>query len=399
MSRTVIRGWETNDATLEGGLTGAGATISTTNVRSGNYCFKCAPASGVAAYSGSATASSRGRWYKTNLQVVTGPTVSRVIAGSNPTSSWVLSIKIRSDKKLDLYVGGSVVGTSTTALTDDTKKYRIEYNAPIGDGDILVKIDGVTEITHAHGGGNNLFPAECVGCTDTAASACEMYFDDYVVDDAGWIGDTKDIILPAQTDSAVGTDWQKPGGGTTDLATSVNNTPPVGIANSTSSADAEKQIRNAGNNSANYVANLQIYDEVIAAADTINAVQAIAVVAAPVSQGAKTGGLAVDNPTQTIQTFTASVAGQFWSGTAQGTYPTGWKVQRNAIIDNPSITRNVSPQLTIDITGGTASRIASVCFMGLYVDYTPAAAAATIAPPPYAGTHRPRFTTPKRRIL
>ena len=47
------------------------------------------------------------------------------------------------------------------------------------------------------------------------------------------------------------------------------------------------------------------------------------------------------------------------------------------MVSNPSVTLGSNPTLSLNITGGTTSRIAMGCHMGIYVDYTPAA-----GPPP-----------------
>lgn len=56
---------------------------------------------------------------------------------------------------------------------------------------------------------------------------------------------------------------------------------------------------------------------------------------------------------------------------ALGTYPTNWAINRRNIIYNPDYDAANAPQLSVT-RPETASRVASVCFMGVMVEYVPA---------------------------
>jgi len=98
---------------------------------------------------------------------------------------------------------------------------------------------------------------------------------------------------------------------------------------------------------------------------------------APVATGAKTGSVGIaSNPVIANLALQANT-NQFWTGTAAGTYPTGWKWSIGTLTELPSVTLATSPVGRITITGGTASRIAMTCALMMYVGYTPAAVATT----------------------
>lgn len=247
----------------------------------------------------------------------------------------------------------------------------VEWRGDAVTSDTLLRIDGVAEVTGSVTSGISFG----LGTNDTVADTYTAYYDDWTMDDAPWPGDSKVVLLQPVSDNSVGSGWQKPGGGTTNLYTSVDNTPPVGIADTTSAANAENQIRNASANS-NYVANMTTYTNAgIGASDTVNAVMAVAITGAPSATGAKTGSLQITaNPADTATAFQSTSNFYRASGVNAGTYVTGWFRQINPVVSSPSVTLGDSPTLSLNITGGTAARIAMCCFMGIYVDYTPGAA-------------------------
>jgi hypothetical protein len=98
-----------------------------------------------------------------------------------------------------------------------------------------------------------------------------------------------------------------------------------------------------------------------------------------VSTSAKVGQVGVvSNPAIAVINLTAN-SGQFWSGTAAGTYPTGWKWSHGTVTYAPSVTLGTAPVMRVtQVTSST--RIAMACFMGIYVDYTPAVSSFVAAP-------------------
>jgi hypothetical protein len=236
-------------------------------------------------------------------------------------------------------------------------------------------IDSVTH-TQARSGTGALF-----GWTTTPTASQVINFDDVVLNDSTgaanntYPGAGAVVLLKPTADSAVGTGWVTGAGGSTSLFAAVNSTPPVGVADT---GTATSQIRNATSNATSYDATMTTYTAAGAAAGaTVNAVLPVIATAAPLVTSAKLGTVGVvSNPTITnVNLGATGTAGAFWSGLAGGTFGAGWKWSLGTMTEAPTVTLGTAPVMRV--TNSTAStRIADVCSMGIYADYTPAAAAA-----------------------
>lgn len=388
-SRSLIRGWQTNDATLEGGLTGAGATIDATSQITGTYSLKIVAASGTATYGGFNGTLGIGDYVRFRIKVTVRPsTTARVIQGAITLNT--LNLRLNPNGTIAVYVNTTLIGTSTTALTDTSRIYLVEARSLAGTGVDALKIDGAVEVT-----GNipsSSAANEAIGATDTVADTYTAFFGDYAGDTADFPGDGRVVLSLPISDNARAAKWTGGAGGTTNLFAAVDNTPPTGTASETDSTQIEHSGGGAGNE--DYDADMTTYSSLgVGASDTVNAVQALFAHGEDIATGTKTLTFGVkSNPAGSFESnFSAgNDAG------AVGTYPTTWVVKRGTIINNPSVTVANSPVMTAR-RPGTESRVASVCFMGMYVDYTPGAT--TKSPPPWYGTHRPQHRTPKRRYV
>jgi hypothetical protein len=208
-----------------------------------------------------------------------------------------------------------------------------------------------------------------------------MHIDDIgLVDNSGasnntWIGNHKVALLLPFSDFAVGSGWTNDAGVTPfgTMVAAVNNTPPVGIADTTSGSGLH-QIRNAASFANTlYEPNMKSYTAAgLGLGDTVNAILPWVVTGAPVTTSSKQGTVGVNsNPTiANIALSATGTAGAFWSGVAAGTYPTGWKWSHGTLTNVPSVALSTGPRMNItQVTSST--RIAMVCFIGMYVDYTP----------------------------
>lgn len=204
--------------------------------------------------------------------------------------------------------------------------------------------------------------------TDTAT----IYIDDVALnDDQGsvnntWCGEGKIVQLLPISDSANG-GWSKPGGGTTNLFSSVDNTPPTGIADTTSGTNAERQIRNPNNTaSQDYDANMTSYTTAgIVAADTIVCVQWIMAIGTGSTTSTNNGvARLVSNPDQGSDQ-TINFEG---TGATAGTFPTGWMIEKNTHIEYPTVTKGTSPVLRVRKTT-TATRVHLCTSMAINVEY------------------------------
>lgn len=381
MARTEFFGFETASVRAEANQSafgGSGMAFDNTIARTGAYSLKAAAVSGA---SGVLTLlATTGDFVRAYVRVTARPaSTARVIYGATGGNS--VNLRLNPNGTIAYYQGVTLVGTSTTALTDTSRWYRVEWRGGTAASGTVLQIDDVVEVTAAP----SAWPlTSAFGPNDTVADTYTVYFDDVARDNAAFPGDGNVALLVPISDSSVGAGWQKPGGTTTGLSTSVDDTPPIGVADSTSGTNAEKQIRNASSAASSYVATMTSYATAgVGASDTINAVQSFVAVGAPVSTGAKTGSQQITaNPAAASATAFAANSGQFWTGAAAGTFPTGWKLERAAAVNAPSVTIASSPTLSLNITGGTASRVADCCFMGMYVDYTPAGVAPTTSLPP-----------------
>lgn len=289
----------------------------------------------------------------------------------------------------------SQVGSDSSALSANTW-YRLEASAMIGTAatDALeLRLDGVS-VASASGLSLTDDLIEDVGFgwtfptgTSNTLGAVDLIFDDVAINDSSgatqnsWPGAGSVVLLKPTADSAKGLGWTNDAGSSTSLFPSVVNTPPVGIADTVVGSGIH-QIRNAtANANSNYDATLTTYTAAgIGASDTINVLQPIVSTGAPVSTSAKAGTVGiVSNPAIANVSLSAQgTSGAFWSGVAAGAWGVGWKWSWGTSTYSPTVTNGTAPVARItQVTSST--RIAMVAFLGMYVEYLPAAT--TVTPP------------------
>lgn len=374
MARAIgIYGFETGVITAEGGtartLWGCvqpgivgNVTIDSTIVRTGVGSLKIVATSGAQSYwqpSGDSsifTGTTNLRFY---IRFTALPaTVRRAFIG---TAS-VYHVDINPNGTIQGYNGGSAVGSpSTTALTDTTRWYCIELEK--SGTTWRIYIDGVLE---SSGTANQSMPA-LIGAQSIEADSFTAYIDDLSYDADSYIGPGRVVLLKPISDNARATLWTGGAGGTTNLWDAVNNTPPIGQQSETNLTQIEHAGGAAGTTDA-YDANMTSYrDAGIGPYDKINAVYPMIWCGEDAATGTKTlSFIILSNPT-TSEDYNFDVAPT--SG-ALGTFPTGWWAKGNPMGSGTNINKNVSPVMRV-IRPETATRVASVCFMGIYVDYTP----------------------------
>lgn len=397
MARLVTAGFELNEATNatspDGAVQGGGAaTITSATVRSGAFALSCASGAGNlnGYFSWSYTlAASRTYFARAYLNFSQFPTAATKILDAEGSGGGFLYIAVTSTGTLQLIDGGAVtqIGADSAALSLGVW-YRVELSTII---------NGSTQVTGGAGrlegaefaSGNIATPSAAgvgafAGWVATPGANKTMFVDDVAVnDDQGgsqntWPGEGRIVLLVPTATSASGTGWTL-GTGTAEGGNgwnSVNNKPPVGVTNLEAGSDP-KQIRNASSNAnVNWDGTMTTYTAAgVAANATINVVDPIIATAAPVSTGAKQGTVGVvSNPViANIALGPGGTSGAFWSGTTEGTYTTGWKWSHGTATYAPSVTLGTAPVMRVtQVTSST--RIATVCFMGMYVDFTPALA-------------------------
>jgi hypothetical protein len=389
------------DAGISGTRSGAGdpdglsqgigtITRDTSVFRSGAASWKFDSGAGnnanAVTFTGYSVVDGRTYWLRGYFRVTAAPTAAATILGFTQPSSTNNSIyaRLRTDGAVELIVSGAAQGSPSSAITDSTW-HRIELKGVTAATTIWsaaeLLVDGISVATWSGSQGR---PAVGIGWglgvnSDAPGVNKTLNIDDVALNDStgsinnGYPGSGKVVLLSPLSDNARGTNWTNDAAGTSNLFDAVNNTPPVGIADTTSSTGLH-QIRNASSTAnSNYDANMTSYTTSgVGASDTLNAVIPWVATAAPVATSAKAGTVGVSsNPViANINLSATGTAGAFWAGAAASTYGAGWKWSPGTMTEQPSVTLGTSPVMRItQVTSST--RIAMVCGMFMYVDYTP----------------------------
>jgi hypothetical protein len=306
--------------------------------------------------------------------------------GGSSTNQEITAV-LQADGTVFLQVSGARQGSFSSVITADGIWHRIELKGTVTSTNWTaaeLQIDGVSIATWSGtqaftNGANWGWFLSAPGANKT------MNVDDVALNDSTgatnntWCGDGAVVLLVPTADSAKGTGWTNDAAGTTNFFNATKNTPPTGIADTTGGSGLH-QIRNATSNAnSNYDATMTTYTAAGAGTGaTVNAVLPVTATAAPVTTSSKQGTVGVvSNPAITnIALGATGTAGAFWSGLAGGTYGAGWKWSLGTMTQTPTVTLGTAPVMRItQVTSST--RIADVCFMGMYVDYTPAASGTT----------------------
>ena len=334
--------------------------------------MRCNPASAGQGYF--AFSSPGDGWFHFGLYVASRPTVSRYVL--HTAQAGYVGLKLTSTGALECWVDNTLVGTTAALATgqwywigvrDKTAASNLEWMQVDGVGQGFLATATIT---------TNIGWA---GCGSTEASAIDIYIDDVISDNAGFLAPSKVALLLPISDNYRDTLWTGGSGGTTNLYDAVNNTPPVGSATESNTT----QIEHAGGAAAStdrYDANLTPYVDVgITQSDVIIGLQMVIVWGEDISTGTKLlSYTSLLNPNNFSGESSIDVSTGHGSG-AVGTYSTGtdyWNERRSAI-RTTGLTNVVTVAAGMRVVRPeTATRVASVCFMGMYVAWTP-----YVAPP------------------
>ncbi len=409
MARLLTSGFELNRvgtvATEPDGLSAGAAaiTIVASPVRSGGFAASCA--------SGAGNATSYVRWTATTSTASTDFFVRAYMCFAQLPASAVavlsigligtdgLNIKLTSggvlqlfDSKANTQIGSDSAGTITA---DGATFYRIEIKMTNNAGSLAASGEGQLDGT-SFASGAIATPALATNRIETgwvqapgATKTC--YVDDMAYNDSSggsqnsYPGSSQIVLLVPTATSAAGTGWVL-GNNTAEGGNgwnSVNNLPPIGVGDLSGAGADAAQIRNAtAAANSNFDATMTTYTAAgVPTGATVNVVDPITATGAPVVTSSKQGTVGVaSNPAITnVALAPIGVAGAFWQGVTAGTYVTGWKWSHSTITYAPAVTLGTAPVMRVtQVTSST--RIAMVCFMGIYVDYTPAAVTFIAAP-------------------
>lgn len=367
MARAAFMGFDSSDNTVESISVIGGGTYDSTTPDGVGKSLKHIASSGSASGTTYTNVASP-QWRRARFRFTARPATTRRIFVGNTSFA---SLRINPDGTVGYYTGAStLIGTSATALTDTARWYVVEWLSSASASSLVrLRIDGVDEVTTA----DTTTFSGVLGPSDTVADTYTMYVDDYVADGAAFPGSGAVRLLLPISDNARAALWVAGSNATTstsNLWEGVNNTPPVGTATSIPVANGISHEGGAAGTTDDYDANMTRYADVgILAGATINAMQAVCAHAEDVSTGAKLLTMSIKaNPAQgAFETnWTAGNA------SAAGTYPTNWVIQRGTIISNPANINLAGNAVMTMRRPETATRRADVCFMGIYVDYTPA---------------------------
>lgn len=388
------------------GVSGTLTRTRTTTKYSGDYAWSLAlPTSASSYFIGSVVSGfpvNRSLYARFRFRVPTLPTSGQIfyIATLNFTgiSNTVrLTVRLRNDGSgayIEFYndqtstAWGSTSAGSIAADTWYTVSLGGEHTSTTNIN-IIAKLGSTTVV--------NTTATVSSGCDDwhfnlgsraanSAAFTC-IYDDLAINDNSGsyqnsWPSITAKTIRCLPISDFSRTEWVKNSGGTTTLYDAVNNDPPEGIAAATSPDN--KYLKHPGNGSGTgqYVANMESYTtKGVPSGSTINLVQPMISMGEEINTGNKLVRMkCANNPAGVSWSDNLNVTitqGSF----AHGTYNTQWYTpyagvgadnaatgSDPAIVYDPSVTLSSSPQMEIQ-RPETASRVASICYMALYVEY------------------------------
>lgn len=262
------------------------------------------------------------------------------------------------------------LGTSSKALTPNGQWRRIEFDAGAG---LAVYVDGELWVS----GSSKSYPAGtsiAFGAGESRSSiqsTTDLYFDDIVVDadsfsTSGFPGDGRVTLLSQVADPLSLNNWTGGAGSKSNLWMAVATTPPDGKP--AKLATDLSQIKNAASGSnQDYKPKMQTYlDAGVPMGATIGGVMAICSDGQETVQGAKNGGIWVDeNPAQKVG------GNSFDYGDASsviGDFPAGWASHYGPVSGKPAVDLAKSPVVAVRKASQSGKGVA-VDFLGVYVDW------------------------------
>ena len=379
MARLYTGGAELGHAQADGLTINGAPTIDTAVKRTGAASYK---ATAVNAYHQRAFTGvlDRAYFFRCYYQFSNNPTgLHRLAKVMTAAAGGILFLEFLNGSRVLRITNsaGTVQATGTIVLNAGTW-YQIEIMVDVpaaGNTPVEIRVDGVTEISGSFALGNTAPGQYRFGCTDgNLGGITALYYDDIAInDDQGsdqnsWPGAGSVYALLGAADPGTGTattNWTKPGGATTNRHTSVGK-PLVYQADSTSSADAEKFVRNPTNAASQFEIDVTDYTTAgIPAGDAIALVQPVAGTGST-SATDTTGSLeGLSNPVVASKAMTT-----FDNGIASATVTT-WPRTDGNVVYNPSVTRGTRPR--VRLARAAANRIVMCNLLALLVETSPPA--------------------------
>lgn len=387
MARLFTWGFETKDDTLESGGTfsnfGTAPTYDTGTVRTGSVALKASSGAGNTTSYHSARSlglvTARDYYLRFYFRVPTLPSSNTRIGGFGASTS----IDIFLFTNGTVQAGNSNVtegSPSVTVVAPDTW-YRVQQHVRVNTGasddtyELMIGDEVVYSTTTENIGTTAVSDADFGWKTAPGANR-DAYYDDVALNDStgqaqtSWPGDGNAYLLVPISDSARATLWTGGAGGTTNLWDAVNNTPPTGLASA--SATNTSQIEHAGGAAGTtdaYDANMTTPATAgIPATDIARTANFIEADGEDIATGTKLLNFEVVSNPVLVSPGNVTAGND---GGAVGTYPTTWAVRPNqAMAHNLALANGTSPVMRAR-RPETATRVASVAFMGIYIESGP----------------------------
>lgn len=281
----------------------------------------------------------------------------------------------------------SITSTNPLPLNEWVRvevRFRID-GTTAGNGQAEIRMNGVSEAS------DTTFDLGIAAGTWTLfgefgeSTGTNIYIDDIAINDASgsfqnsWPGEGKVVLLRPISDAQVGS-WTGGSGGTSNLYAAIDNVPPTGTATEDNTTQIESADGSPDNATDEYRANMTTYTNAgIADADTVTLAQAMAMHGEDVNTGTKTGRFWINsNPAQSdpvsanISPFGATGGGALGTfGQEASPYNANWRGTWSDAVDASGVTKGTSPVVHLRKMD-TGTRVASVCALGIYVEYVQA---------------------------
>jgi len=206
MSRIFIDGFESGDHDLWDAENNATVVSSAGLDMDGDYCLDLVANTEYLSKNITAT----DEMYFAFLYRPTIATSYQILSVFNGTNSLIHFIRT-SVKNINVYQSGTSLMVSGSALLYVNTTYLIEAYFKLADsnGRVVIKINNITDIDYTgdtKSGAHTQFDRVRLGYGASAQFVTNAYFDNFIMDDSDWIGNTKiQALVPAGIGNT--TDW------------------------------------------------------------------------------------------------------------------------------------------------------------------------------------------------
>jgi len=345
----------------EGEIPGGIFSYSAENRRTGVASLRLNPASGQQGFLDTTSLNGFGNYLHWGFYIASMPTVARVIAGDS-LAAGTTNIILNLDQTLSLRNSTTVIGTTPPLYTNQW--YFIGLKNIGSATGVLMQLDGVDVISGTYPASGFSF----IGCNLTEASDIDIYIDDVIVDDAGFLSTAKVGYLRPVSDVS-NTGWTGGAGGTTNLWQGLDLRPPGGVDSATETDLINIKCADSSG-TADYTVQMATYESIgLADSDTIIGVQIAISHGEDIATGIKSGTFeSVSNP---VIASTGFNFGNNIGAHDVDTVGVGfWTKARSSFVAGPALTLTDGPQVKFIKTDVT-TRAGCIDYCAMNVVYIP----------------------------